>query len=200
MRPKSCLESAAALHAAGHPPTPGRSGITPPANHDRDSQVSGPQVSSRQKRHRTSRTSNHSSLHRGRKERMGFRAAAKPGPAGQNASGRQSTAAKGASRRTRKAAEGLRSLTLPLASCRYPLRPKANSHFGNGGGNFNKYKNANRPKKTRKPEKVPPRAATQTARTATSAPASRTKLPIHLLMTANHRFLASSLQSTKGEG
>ena len=60
------------------------------------------------------------------------------------------------------------------------MSPKANSHFGNGGGHFNKYKNANRPKKTRKPEKVPPRAATQTARTATSAPASRTKLPIHL--------------------
>jgi hypothetical protein len=54
-----------------------------------------------------------------RKE-WGFVLPSNPNPAGQNASGRQSTGAEGAPGRIRKATEGLRSLTLSLASRRYP--------------------------------------------------------------------------------
>ena len=50
-------------------------------------QVSRPQVVARQRRHRATRTGHRPSLHCGRKERMGFRAAVKPGPAGQAADG-----------------------------------------------------------------------------------------------------------------
>ena len=54
-----------------------------------------------------------------RKE-WGFVLPSNPNPAGQNASGRQSTGAEGVPGRTRKTAGGLQSLKLPLASCRHP--------------------------------------------------------------------------------
>jgi hypothetical protein len=52
---------------------------------------------------------------------MGPRAAVKSGPAGQNAARRQSKGTQGTPRRNRKAAESLRSLSVPLASGRYPV-------------------------------------------------------------------------------